>query len=76
MYGDGAYDLACLYFWSPWHPGWSAVDVLELGRGIPDLDRRIVTCGVHIGLANMTYQAFTERWDDLDATARRTLGLL
>ena len=76
MYGDGAYDLAWLYFWSPWHPGWNAVDVLELGRGIPDLDRRIVTCGLHIGLANMAYQAFTERWDDLEATARRTLGLL
>jgi len=76
MYGDGAYDLAWLYFWSPWHPGWDAVDVLELGKGIPDLERRIVTCGLHIGLANMAYQAFTERWDDLDATAQRTLGLL
>jgi len=76
MYGDGAYDLAWLHFWSPWHPGWDAIDVLELGRDIPDLERRIVTCGLHIGLANLAYQAFTERWDDLSATARRTLTLL
>ncbi len=76
MYGDGVYDLAWLDFWSPWHPGWAAVDVLEVGKGIPDLERRIVTCGLHIGLANMAYQSFTERWDDLSATARRTLGLL
>ena len=32
--------------------------------------------GLHIGLANLAYQAFTERWDDLSATARRTLTLL
>lgn len=76
MYGDGAYDLAWLHFWAPWHPGWAAVDILALGRDLPDLDRRIVTCGVHIGLASQAYQAFTERWDDLDATARRTLELL
>lgn len=76
MYGDGAYDLAWLYFWGPWHPGWAEIDVLELGRGIPGLERRIVTCGLHIGLANMAYQAFTEGWEDLDSTARRTLELL
>jgi hygromycin-B 4-O-kinase len=76
MYGDGAYDLAWLHFWSPWHPGWDAIDVLALGRGIPDLERRIVICGLHIGLANLAYQAFTERWDDVAATSRRMLGLL
>jgi hygromycin-B 4-O-kinase len=76
MYGDGAYDLAWLQFWSPWHPGWDAIDVLELGHGIPDLERRIVICGLHIGLANLAYQAFTERWDDVAATSRRMLGLL
>ena len=76
MYGDGAYDLAWLVFWSPWHPGWRDTDILALGRDLPDLDRRIATCGVHIGLANLAYQAFTERWDDLDATARRTLEML
>ena len=76
MYGDGAYDLAWLHFWAPWHAGWNATDVLALGRGIPDLERRIVICGVHIGLANLAYQAFTERWDDVEATSRRMLDLL
>jgi hygromycin-B 4-O-kinase len=76
MYGDGAYDLVWLYFWSPWHAGWNATDVLALGHGITDLERRIVICGLHIGLANLAYQAFTERWDDVEATSRRTLNLL
>jgi hygromycin-B 4-O-kinase len=76
MYGDGAYDLAWLHFWAPWHRGWDAIDVLELGRDIPDLERRIVICGLHIGLANLAYEAVTERWDDIAATSRRTLGLL
>jgi hypothetical protein len=33
----------------------------------------LTACQIHIGLAAQAYNAFKERWDALEATARRTL---
>jgi hygromycin-B 4-O-kinase len=81
MYGDFLYDLAWFEFWSPWYPAWREIDFrLEaarhfssIGLTVPRFEERLIGCQIHIGLAAQAYNAFKERWDALDETARRTI---
>jgi hygromycin-B 4-O-kinase len=82
MYGDFLYDLAWLTFWSPWHPELRDIDLRSralahydaIGLAVPDFERRMRCCELHIGLAAQAYNAFTDRWDELVSSGRRTLA--
>jgi hygromycin-B 4-O-kinase len=81
MYGDFLYDLAWFEFWSPWNPAWRGIDFRDeaarryasIGLIVPRFEERLTCCQIHIGLAAQAYNAFKERWDALEETARRTL---
>jgi hygromycin-B 4-O-kinase len=81
MYGDFLYDLAWFEFWSPWYAAWRGIDFrreaarhyASIGLTVPRFEERLTACQIHIGLAAQAYSAFKERWDALEATARRTL---
>jgi hygromycin-B 4-O-kinase len=81
MYGDFLYDLAWFAFWSPWYPAWREIDFRSeatrhfssIGLTVPRFEERLICCQIHIGLAAQAYNAFKERWDALEETARRTI---
>ncbi|MBW3633699.1 MAG: phosphotransferase [Chloroflexi bacterium] len=81
MYGDFLYDLAWFLFWSPWYPAWRGIDFqgeaarhfASIGLDVPHFEERLTCYQIHIGLAAQAYNAFKERWDVLEETARRTL---
>jgi hygromycin-B 4-O-kinase len=83
MYGDFLFDLAWFIFWQPWYPAWQAIDFVEearrhyasIGLEVPDFEARLRCYQIYIGLDGQTYQAFTRRWSDLEATAQRTLAV-
>ena len=83
MYGDFLYDLARLTFWTPWFPELQRIDVAGMARqhyasigfSIPDFEARLRCCQVHLGLDAQAYNAFTERWEELERSGRRTLEL-
>jgi hygromycin-B 4-O-kinase len=83
MYGDFLYDLAWVCFWAPWSPAWDGIDFEaealrhyeQIGLTVPAFKERLRACQIHIGLGGQAYQAFTGRWDDVAATARRTLEI-
>jgi hygromycin-B 4-O-kinase len=83
LYGDFLYDLAWIVFWQPWYPAWSGIDFqaearrhyAEIGLEVPGFDERLLACQIHIGLDGQAYQAYAGRWDDLAATAQRTLDV-
>lgn len=80
-YGDPLYDLAWFQFWAPWHP---ALDVAALTAGLRDydagppqaLERRMLACVLHIGLAHLAYNAWLRDWPMLRATADRMRDLV
>lgn len=81
MYGDFLYDLARLDFWAPWYPAMEGVDVLaeaeeyfrSVGVAVPGFAERVRCCEVHIGLDAQAYNAFTQRWGELERSGMRTL---
>jgi hygromycin-B 4-O-kinase len=81
MYGDFLYDLAWFAFWSPWYAAWRGIDFrsaaarhyASIGLTVPRFEERLICCQIHIGLAAQAYNAFKERWDALEETARRTI---
>jgi hygromycin-B 4-O-kinase len=81
MYGDFLYDLAWFEFWSPWYAAWRGIDFrseavrhyASIGLTVPRFEERLTCCQIHIGLASQAYNAFKERWDALEETARRTI---
>ena len=83
MYGDYLYDAAWLIYWWPWFPAWQDIDIgRELRQhwhrhgGTPaDLDHRLLTYLIHIGLDAISYDSFKHRPDDLARNAARVLHL-
>jgi hygromycin-B 4-O-kinase len=81
IYGDFVYDLAHIAFWLPWFPGLAAVDLAAeaaahyeaSGVDVPAFEERLRCCMVRIGLDAQAYDAFTDRWEELDQAAARTL---
>jgi hygromycin-B 4-O-kinase len=81
MYGDFLYDLAWFEFWSPWYVNWRGIafrseaarHYVSIGLTVPRFEERLTSCQIHIGLAAQAYNAFKERWDALEETARRTI---
>ena len=83
MWSDWLYDLAWFTFWAPWYPAWRGIDFaaearrhyVAVGLDVPNFTERMACCQLHIGLSGMAYQAFTERREVLEQTARRTLDV-
>ena len=83
MYGDFLYDIAWLVFWSPWYPAWQGIDFWEeavrhfeaIGLDVPHVEERLRCYQIHIGLDSLKYNAFMERWDNLEAVASQTLAV-
>ncbi len=83
-YGDFLYDVAWLTFWAAWYPALAAADVgtaivrhyEEIGFTVPDLEDRLRTYELHIGLAHLGYYAWMGDWENLDRAARRTREVL
>ncbi|MHB8574824.1 MAG: phosphotransferase family protein [Dehalococcoidia bacterium] len=83
LYGDFLYDLAWLSFWSPLFPAWRGIDFPQearrhyaaIGLNVPDFNARLRCYELHIGLDGQAYSAFMGRWDEVEATAQRTLVL-
>jgi hygromycin-B 4-O-kinase len=84
MYGDFLYDIALLiYYWS-WFPKWKDIDIKQavfthyksIGLKVPDIEKRLLSYQIHIGLDGIKYAAFTENWDHLKRKTEQTLNLL
>jgi hygromycin-B 4-O-kinase len=81
LYGDFLYDLAWFTFFSPWHPELRGIDLrsaalahyASTGLEVPDFEARLRCYEVHIGLAAQAYNTFTDRWQELERSGRRTL---
>ncbi|MEN3342836.1 MAG: hygromycin-B 4-O-kinase [Actinomycetota bacterium] len=78
-HGDFVYELAQFTFWAPWHPAWRGVDLADeaqrhyerIGLDVPGFEQRLRAYEIRIALDGCTYNAFRERWDELEATTRR-----
>ena len=81
--GDFLYDLAKLVFYQPWRPEWGTVDFVAearahydaIGLVVPNFAERLVCYYLRIGLADMAYSAFRERWDQVRSKADRVLEI-
>lgn len=81
LYGDWLYDVAWIAFFSPWHPGLRALEVVREARArggaggldLAGFEERLLACSLHIGLDGQVYSASIESSGELKETARRTL---
>lgn len=81
VYGDFLYDLAWISYWSSWYPAMKGIDwetiaetyYLSKGVLIPNFKERLLCYKIHIGLDAQSYNAFTERWDELTQNMERTM---
>ena len=84
MYGDFLYDLAKLVFYRPWFTGLRDIDVAAearahydaIGLAVPHFAERLSCYCIRIGLADMAYSAWRERWSEVERKAARTLELM
>jgi hygromycin-B 4-O-kinase len=83
MYGDFLYDIAKLVYYQPWYLAWRNIDFAAearahyeaIGLDVPSFDERLLCYALRIGLADMGYGAFRQRWDEVDWNARRVQEL-
>lgn len=79
LYGDFLYDIAKLVFYRPWQPNWGAIDFAAAARAhydaiglvVPRFAERLTCYCLRIGIADMAYSAYRERWDQVDAKVLR-----
>ncbi len=77
--GDFLYDVAWLAYCQTWYPAWNGVDIIAAAKAhfdkielpVPEFERRMEACLMHIGLGNLQYTAFAERWADLEDAIKR-----
>jgi hygromycin-B 4-O-kinase len=80
-YGDFLYDLALLAFWGPIHEPIKGVDwetearahYKEIGLEVPDFEKRLQACMLHVGLDAQSYYGFKRNWEWLKPVVDRTL---
>jgi len=83
LYGDFLYDIAKLVFYRPWRPEWGAIDLAgaakahhdAIGLVVPHFAERLTCYCLRIGIADMSYSAYRERWDQVESKARRVLEI-
>jgi hygromycin-B 4-O-kinase len=84
FYGDFLYDLAWLAFWAPWFSALADLSLVERARAhlaqtgtdVPDFERRMRICMLHIGLDHLAYNAHTGDSAELVRVAERLLPLI
>jgi hygromycin-B 4-O-kinase len=85
FYGDPLYDIAWFVFYEPWYPHFGAISLAEQllddYRADPaadqrQIDDRLLSCLLDIGLNSIAYLAFIEDWPGSEEIARYTLSLL
>jgi hygromycin-B 4-O-kinase len=84
MYGDFVYELAGITFWTPWFRQWRDIDFADEARGhyaaigldVPRFEQRLACYELQVGIMGCAYNAFLERWSDLEWTTRRTRDVL
>ena len=82
MYGDFLYELAILIFYQPWFPAWRNIDFGAearahydaIGLDVPHFRERLSCYTLRIGLDDMAYSAFRERWQKVAAVTTRVLA--
>jgi len=82
-YGDFLYDIAKLVFYRPWFPAWRSIDFAAEARAhydaieleVPHFAERINCYALRIGLDDIAYSAFRERWDQVEGNTRRMLEI-
>lgn len=83
LYGDFLYDIAKLVFYQPWRPAWGKIDFAAearahynaIGLAVPNFAERLTCYCLRIGIADMAYSAFRERWEQVALKARRVLEI-
>lgn len=83
-YGDFLYDVAKLVYYQPWYEAWRKIDFSaearahhdRIGLDVPGYEERLLCYALRIGLSDMGYSAFRERWDQVEWNARRVSELL
>jgi hygromycin-B 4-O-kinase len=83
IYGDFLYDLAWLKFCQMWYPAWRGIDFKQaaarhyeaIGLDVPQFERRLSCCELHIGLGSQVYNAFKDRWALVEQVTEETLQL-
>ncbi len=81
IYGDFLYDVAKIIFYQPWRPAWGQIDFAAEARShydaivltVPNFAERLTCYCLRIGLGDMAYSAFRERWEQVELKARRVL---
>ena len=83
LYGDFLYDIAKLVFYQPWRTNWGAINFAAvaqahydaIGLVVPRFAERLTCYCLRIGIADMSYSAYRERWDQVESKARRVLAI-
>lgn len=83
-FGDFLYDVAKFVFYQPWYDAWRNIDFAveaqahydAIGVNVPRADERLLCYALHIGLGDMGYGAFRQRWTEVEWNARRIQALL
>ena len=81
--GDFLYDLAWFVFWAPWYPAWHGIDFAfaarrhyaEIGLDVPNFNKRLRCCQLHIGLSSLAYKSSIQQWDELERVARHVIDI-
>ncbi|HSX35911.1 MAG TPA: phosphotransferase [Patescibacteria group bacterium] len=83
LYGDFLYDLAQFTFWGPLHDPVKGIDweakarahYKAIGLRVPEFERRLRCCMIHMGLGAQAYYGYKKDWTYLESVAKRTLEL-
>lgn len=81
IYGDFLYDLAWFAFYAPWYPAWRGIDFVAeaahhydaIGLEVPHFEERLRCYQLRIGLDDQKWNAWTQNWPQLGATAERLM---
>ena len=68
----------------PWYPAWRNIDFAaevrahyaRAGVAVPHVDERLLCYALHVGIADMGYNAFRERPQRISDNAARVMALL
>lgn len=81
IYGDFLYDLAWFAFYASWYPAWRGIDFVAeaarhydaIGLDVPHFEERLLCYQLRIGLDDQKWNAWTQNWPQLAATAERLM---
>lgn len=82
--GDSLHDLACFSYWSKWFHYMHGIDweaearqhFDAIGLNVSNFDERLRCYKLHISLEAQSYNAFTEKWDELEINTKHMLELV